>query len=147
MEEIMRIGLFSDTYLPDINGVATSVETLRKVLEENGHHVYVIANHKGLINLKREGNVLRLPGIELKWLYGYSMSSPLQLKAKDEIKAMNLDVIHVHTEFGVGIFGRLIAKELNIPLVSTYHTMYEDYTHYLNIFDIEIVEKAKIISR
>ena len=142
MEEIMRIGLFSDTYLPDINGVATSVETLRKVLEENGHHVYVIANHKGLINLKREGNVLRLPGIELKWLYGYSMSSPLQLKAKDEIKAMNLDVIHVHTEFGVGIFGRLIAKELNIPLVSTYHTMYEDYTHYLNIFDIEIVEKA-----
>ena len=49
----MRIGLFSATYLPDINGVATSVETLRKVLEEIGHHVYVIANHKGLINLKR----------------------------------------------------------------------------------------------
>ena len=66
----MRVGLFSDTYLPDLNGVATSVETLRKTLEEHGHDVFVIANHKGLLHLKREGNILRLPGIELKWLYG-----------------------------------------------------------------------------
>ena len=137
----MRIGLFSDTYLPDINGVATSVETLRKTLEEHGHDVFVIANHKGLIHLKREGNILRLPGIELKWLYGYAMSSPLQIKAKEEIKMMNLDIIHVHTEFGVGIFARTVAKDLNIPVVTTYHTMYEDYTHYFNEYDIEMVEK------
>ncbi|MGN1343900.1 MAG: glycosyltransferase [Traorella sp.] len=138
----MRIGLFSDTYLPDINGVATSVETLRQVLEEHGHDVFVIANHKGLLHLKREGNILRLPGIELKWLYGYSMSSPIQIRAKDEVKAMNLDLIHVHTEFGVGIFGRQLAKELNVPLISTYHTMYEDYTHYINLIDSELIEKA-----
>ena len=138
----MRVGLFSDTYLPDLNGVATSVETLRKTLEEHGHDVFVIANHKGLLHLKREGNILRLPGIELKWLYGYNMSSPLQLKSKEEVKAMNLDIIHVHKEFGVGIFGRNVAKDLNIPIVSTYHTMYEDYTHYLNIFGLEIVDKA-----
>lgn len=138
----MRIGLFSDTYLPDINGVATSVETLRKALEEHGHDVFVIANHRGLIHLKREGNILRLPGIELKWLYGYAMTSPVQIKAKEEIKMMNLDIIHVHTEFGVGIFGRSVAKDLNIPVVSTYHTMYEDYTHYLNELEIEFVEKA-----
>lgn len=138
----MRIGLFSDTYLPDLNGVATSVETLRKTLCDHGHEVFVIANHKGLIHLQREGNILRLPGIELKWLYGYSMTSPLQIKAKDEIKQMNLDIIHVHTEFGVGIFGRNIAKELNIPIVSTYHTMYEDYTHYLNFLDLEFVDKV-----
>lgn len=138
----MRIGLFSDTYLPDINGVATSVETLRKALEEHGHDVFVIANHKGLIHLKREGNILRLPGIELKWLYGYAMTSPVQLKAKEEIKMMNLDVIHVHTEFGVGIFARSVAKDLNIPVVTTYHTMYEDYTHYLNELEIDVVEKV-----
>lgn len=138
----MRIGLFSDTYLPDINGVATSVETLRKALEEHGHDVFVIANYKGLIHLQREGNILRLPGIELKWLYGYSMSSPLQIKAKEEVRQMNLDVVHVHTEFGVGIFGRTVAKELNLPIVSTYHTMYEDYTHYVNFLDLNIVDKA-----
>ena len=54
---------------------------------------------------------------------------------------MNLDIIHVHTEFGVGIFARTIAKELNIPVVTTYHTMYEDYTHYFNEYDIEMVER------
>ena len=138
----MRIGLFSDTYLPDINGVVSSTVTLQKALEKNGHEVFVIANHKGLLHTEREGNVLRLPGVELKWLYGYIMSSPIQLSAKEEIRQMNLDVIHVQTEFGVGIFARIVAKELGIPIVYTYHTMYEDYTHYVNLFDIDEVDKV-----
>lgn len=138
----MRIGLFSDTYLPDINGVVSSIVTLQKELEKNGHEVYVIANHKGLLHSKREGNVLRLPGFELKWLYGYILSTPYHFSAKDDIKAMNLDLIHVHTEFGIGIFARIIARDLGIPLVCTYHTMYEDYTHYINKFDIEGIDKV-----
>lgn len=138
----MRIGLFSDTYLPDINGVVSSIVTLQKELEKNGHEVFVIANHKGLLHSKREGNVLRLPGFELKWLYGYILSTPYHFSAKDDIKAMNLDLIHVHTEFGIGIFARIVAKDLGIPLVCTYHTMYEDYTHYINKFDIEGIDKV-----
>ena len=55
---------------------------------------------------------------------------------------MNLDLIHVHTEFGIGIFARIVAKDLGIPLVCTYHTMYEDYTHYINKFDIEGIDKV-----
>ena len=47
------------------------------------------------------------------------------------MKKWNLDVIHSHTEFGVGILARLFAKQFNIPLVHTYHTLYEDYTHYI----------------
>ncbi len=138
----MRIGLFSDTYLPDINGVVSSIVTLQKELEKNGHEVFVIANHKGLLHSIREGNVLRLPGFELKWLYGYILSTPYHFSAKEDIKAMNLDLIHVHTEFGIGIFARIVAKDLGIPLVCTYHTMYEDYTHYINKFDIEGIDKV-----
>ncbi len=136
----MRIGLFSDTYTPDINGVVSSIVTLQKELEKRGHEVYVITNHKALLTTQREGNVLRLPGLELKWLYGYKLSTPYHFSARDEIRKMNLDVIHVHTEFGVGMFGRTVAKYLNIPVVSTYHTMYEDYTHYINRFEIEEVD-------
>lgn len=143
----MRIGLFTDTYTPDINGVVSSIVTLQKELKKNGHEVYVIANHKAMTT-KREGNVLRLPGLELKWLYGYKLSTPYHFSAKEEIRQMHLDLIHVHTEFGVGMFGRIVAKYLNIPVVSTYHTMYEDYTHYVNRFDIEEVDKVgkKIVS-
>ncbi len=136
----MRIGLFSDTYAPEINGVVSSILTLQKELEKNGHEVFIITNRKGFLTTQRDGNVLRLPGLELKWLYGYKLSTPYHFSARDEIRKMNLDVIHVHTEFGVGMFARIVAKYLNIPVVSTYHTMYEDYTHYINRFDIEEVD-------
>lgn len=136
----MRIGLFSDTYTPDINGVVSSIVTLQKELEKKGHEVFIITNHKAFLTTQREGNVLRLPGLELKWLYGYKLSTPYHFSARDEIKKMNLDVIHVHTEFGVGMFARIVARYLNIPVVSTYHTMYEDYTHYINRFSIDEVD-------
>lgn len=138
----MRIGIFTDTYVPNINGVVSSIVTLQKGLEAKGHEVYIITSHKGFIHSTREGNVFRMPGLELKWLYGYILSTPYHFTVKAEIEKLNLDVIHVHTEFGVGIFGRIVAKTLNLPVVYTYHTMYEDYTHYINKFDLESIEKV-----
>lgn len=44
---------------------------------------------------------------------------------------MNLDVIHSNVEFTVGIFARVVSEQLSIPLVHTYHTNWEDYTHYI----------------
>lgn len=137
----MRIALFSDTYTPDINGVVSSIVTLQHQLEKMGNDVFIITNHKAL-SMKREGNIIHLPGLELKWLYGYKFTTPYHFAAKDMIAKMNLDVIHVHTEFGVGFFGRIVAHHLNIPLISTYHTMYEDYTHYWNKFHINEVDRA-----
>ncbi len=144
----MRIGLFSDTYLPDINGVVSSVELLRKKLTEKGCDVYVICTYPGLVKVKREGNIIRLPGIEFKKLYGYAITSPVHLLMIDEIGKLNLDIIHVHTEFGVGIFAQMCADRLHIPLVRTYHTTYEDYTHYVNFLGLDSVDKAakKIIA-
>lgn len=127
----MRVGLFTDTYLPDINGVVSSTVTLKKALEKAGHTVFVITNHAGA-TIELEGDVLRLPGVALKSLYGYKMSSPITLGATSYIRNMDLDVIHLQTNFGIGIFGQALAKSLGIPLVDTYHTMYEDYTHYIN---------------
>ena len=138
----MRIGLFSDTYLPDINGVVTSIETLRLELVSQGHEVFVVANHSSLLSLKYENNLLLLPGIELKFLFDYNMSGPINFTAMEVVKGMNLDVIHVHTEFGVGIFARICARTLNIPLVYTYHTTYEDYTHYVNFFHSKAFDKV-----
>ena len=137
----MKIALFSDAYTPDINGVVTSILTLQQELEKHGHVVYIVTTHPKLLETKVEGTIMRLPGIELKQLYGYVMSSPIHLKAMDIIRDWNLDVIHAHTEFGIGIFARIVAKNLKIPLVSTYHTMYEDYTHYLNLLKLDSVDK------
>lgn len=141
----MNIALFSDTYLPDINGVVSSIETLRQKLEEAGHNVYVVCTFPGGISnfkVQKEGNIIRLPGIELKQLYGYAMASPFHFSLINELKELKLDIIHAHTEFGVGIFARFVAKNLNIPLVSTYHTTYEDYTHYVNPIHLDVIDGA-----
>lgn len=139
----MRIGLFSDAYLPDINGVVSSIATLKAALEKLGHTVFVVSNHNG-INVKydAENHILRLPGLEVKKFYGYKMSNPIQLRGEEYIRKMDLDVIHVHTEMGIGLFARQMAKKYNIPLVYTYHTLYEDYLHYVNSKDFQTVDQA-----
>lgn len=138
----MNVGIFTDTYLPDINGVVSSVELLRKKLEENGHNAYVICTYKGVYKVKKEGKIIRLPGTEVKKLYGYALTQPLHLLYIEELKELNLDIIHAETEFGVGIFANIVASTLNLPLVRTYHTTYEDYTHYVNFLKSKTLDKG-----
>lgn len=126
----MRIGLFTDTYPPYINGVSTSVLMLKQGLEKLGHEVYVVTVNSENFHYKKEDNVLMIPGVPIG-IYDFRMTSLYPLKAQKIIKSWNLDVIHTHTEFAVGSFARLIAKQYNIPLVHTYHTMYEEYIYYI----------------
>ncbi len=144
----MRIGMFCDSYLPDINGVVTSVVTLKQALVEKGHEVWVVSNHPSLLKTQIDHDLqeIRLPGIKIKQLYGYKASSPIQIRILKEIAKLNWDVIHAHSEFGVGIFGRIAAKYLHIPVVSTYHTTYEDYTHYVNFLKMDSIDRfAKLL--
>ena len=128
----MRIGIFTDTYTPFINGVTTSVVMLKEALEKKGHIVYIVTvNHEDLhFKYKEDEKIIRIPGVPIG-IYDYRLTGIYPLKAINKIKKWNLDVIHSQTEFGVGTFARIIAKQFNIPLVHTYHTMYEDYIHYI----------------
>lgn len=126
----MRIGLFTDTYPPYINGVSTSVLMLKQGLEKLGHEVYVVTVNSENFSYKNDENVLMIPGVPIGVL-DFRMTSLYPIKAQRIIKSWNLDVIHTHTEFGVGSFARLISKQYNIPLVHTYHTMYEEYIYYI----------------
>lgn len=126
----MRIGLFTDTYPPYINGVSTSVLMLKQGLEKLGHKVYVVTINSEEFSYKEEDNVLRIPGIP-SGILDFRVSSLYPIKAKNIIKKWNLDIIHTHTEFSIGSFARLISKQYNIPLVHTYHTMYEEYIYYI----------------
>lgn len=128
----MRIGIFTDTYPPFINGVSTSIVMLKRALEKAGHEVFVVTvnNEKMSYIYDSEEKIIRIPGIPVG-IYDYRLTSIYSIKALNQIKKWKLDVIHSHTEFGIGTFSRIIAKQLNIPVVHTYHTMYEDYIHYI----------------
>lgn len=128
----MRIGLFTDSYPPYINGVSTSVATLKRALEKQGHIVYVVtvSNNALKYEYDQEERIVKVPGIPIG-IYDYRLSRIYPLSMINTMKNWNLDVVHSHTEFGIGILARLFAKQFNIPLVHTYHTLYEDYTHYI----------------
>ncbi len=128
----MRIGIFTDTYPPFINGVSTSIAMLEKGLREKGHDVFIVTVNPENFSYKyeNEDRIIRIPGVPTG-IYDYRLTGIYSIRALNKIKDWKLDIIHSHTEFGIGTFARIVAKQYNIPLVHTYHTMYEDYVHYI----------------
>lgn len=124
----MNIGIFTDTYYPQINGVATSALMLKENLEALGHKVYVFTTTDPLADIN-EKNVFRVASLPFRSARRVGALYNPRLARK--IRRLNLDIIHTNTEFPLGIFGRTMARELKIPLLHTYHTIYEDYTHYI----------------
>ena len=128
----MRIGIFTETYTPYISGLVTSEVMLKHALEKQGHEVYVVTENIESFKYEydEKERVLKIPGLPTG-IYDSRLTSIYPVRAVKKIKSWKLDVIHSQTEFAVGTFARIIAKQYNIPLVHTYHTMYEDYIHYV----------------
>ncbi len=127
----MRIALFTETYLPTINGVVTHVKTLKDGLEALGHTVLVVTADSRFNNHVIADDVMYCPAVKVKKIYNYDVAPPISIERLEKIKNFAPDIIHIHNEFGVGISGILIAKQLNVPLVYTLHTMYDDYVYYV----------------
>ena len=127
----MKIAIFTDTYPPFINGVSTSAYNLVKVLKEHGHDVIVVTPRTTDGKLEYTDGIIRVPGVELKKMYGYRLTGFYFKKAMQIIKDFGVELIHNQTDIGIGQFARIAARQLNVPLVYTYHTAYEDYTYYV----------------
>ncbi|MBR5793262.1 MAG: glycosyltransferase family 4 protein [Anaerotignum sp.] len=128
----MKIGIFSDTYFPQLNGVATSIRTLATALENRGHQVYIFTPsdprcYEGYDTLQ----VVRLPSVPVHFVRDYRAGYVFSPFLARKIAELDLDIIHTQTEFCLGALGRFISTTQGIPLVHTYHTMYEDYVHYI----------------
>lgn len=128
---MMRIAIFAETYFPFISGIVTHIQTLKESLEESGHEVLIVtASPKTNRHYVKDG-VLYCPAIPMKRIYGYGFSNPLNLERLKIIREFNPDVLHIHTEFSMGIFAQFAARKLKKPIVYTLHTMYDDYLFYV----------------
>ena len=128
----MNIGFFTDTYFPQLSGVATSIQTLKVALEKQGHNVFIFTTtdphlKKGTI----EPNVFRFGSIPFVSFTDRRIAVRGFFEATKVAKEVQLDIVHTHTEFALGMIGKYVAKQLNIPAIHTYHTLYEDYLHYV----------------
>lgn len=126
----MNIGFFTNTYLPNVYGLTSSIESFRKGLEALGHTVYVFAPKTyGYTDANK--NVIRYPSLYWKYKIEYSIALSWYPPMNKVIDVLKLDVIHVHQPFSVAKDGWRQARRLGIPVVFTNHTRYEDYTHYV----------------
>lgn len=142
----MKIGFFTDTYFPQVSGVSTSIKTLKEQLELKGHEVYIFTTTDPKAP-KYERNIIRMPSVPFVSfkerrivVRGFWFA---YLKAKE----YDLDLIHTHTEFGAGLLGKWIGKRLDVPVIHTYHTMYEDYLHYIAKGKVLRPSYVKFLSR
>ena len=126
----MNIGIFTDAYYPQVSGVVTSTFILKNELTRLGHSVTIITVAHP--DVEEEEGIMRLPSIPFFLLPSQRVGMIYSRKIMNKIKKLDLDIIHTQTEFSIGIFGRIVAKKLDIPVVHTYHTMYEDYIHYVS---------------
>ena len=127
----MKVAIFTETYYPFISGVVTHIETLKNGLEAQGHKVLIVTmDPKADHHYVRDG-ILYCPSIPLKKIYGYGVANPLNLRRLSYIRAFNPDIIHIQTEFTMGLFGLFCARRLKKPVVYTLHTMYDDYLFYV----------------
>ncbi|MDY0210581.1 MAG: glycosyltransferase family 4 protein [Acholeplasma sp.] len=129
----MRIGLFTDAYLPQISGVTTSIYMLAEGLRSLGNEVYIITTSGA--NTVEDPYIIRLKGMPIpkKGLKSFRIVPFTNAHIK-KIHALNLDVMHVHTEFSIGSVAVHMRDKYEIPMVFTVHTMYEEYLHYVSKF-------------
>lgn len=134
----MRIGLFTDTYRPSINGIVFVVETLKKRLEEEGHEVYVFCPAKSIRPSSMEldfpddeDHIVRFPSIRGAFFDDYDTSIFFPPRVVQQIRELNLDVIHVFTPSQVGLVGVQAAWKNDTPFIMQHSTdLYEFVEHY-----------------
>ncbi len=127
----MRIGIFTDTYHPDINGVVTSIKMLEQEMTKRGHEVFIFSPTKHEPTENQNLYMLKSIPLFVAKKYKYRIASFYSRSIAKQIKELNLDVVHTQSEFSLGLFGKIISRKFNIPFVHTYHTMWEDYVHYI----------------
>lgn len=134
----MRIVYFTDTYYPEINGVANTLSRLHQYLDKNGiEHIFFAPEYA---DEKPEKEVLRFRGFQIPFSPNsrLAVTMPFHSEIKRRVLEFKPDIIHIVTEFTMGQEGLRIAKETGIPVVMSYHTNIEQYLEY---FHAKLLEK------
>lgn len=122
----LRIVMFSNTYLPSINGVAISVNRLKAGLERQGHQVLLCV--PSYDDQPPEADVFRIP-ILINLGVAFRLANPFHRQTWRAVREFQPDVIHLHHPYWLGSFGLRMSRKLKVPAVFTYHTRLEQFAH------------------
>ncbi len=126
----MKIAIFTNNYLPNVYGVPMSIETFRKEFELLGHEVFIFApNFPGYSDENK--NVFRYPSLDINIRFRLPLGIPCSRRMDKILEKLNLDVIHSQHPNLLGSAAWKWAKKKNIPLIFTWHTLYDQYTNFV----------------
>ncbi len=125
----MRIAHFTNTYKPNTNGVVRSVSSFRDVLTTMGHQIFIFSQDSPNY-YDQEPFIFRYPALSIP-AFDYSLSIPVSPHIDWLLPSLKLDVIHSNHPILVGNAAADKAEKLDIPLVFTFHSRYEEYSQML----------------
>jgi glycosyltransferase involved in cell wall biosynthesis len=131
----VRIACFTDTYLPEINGVVTSIESHTRLLAERGHELVIYApKYRAYGDDPPPGvRVERYPSFSFISNKATRVALPSIASVIANLYRFAPDVVHVHTPLSIGVVGILGARSLRLPSVQTYHTYIPDFMQYVEL--------------
>ena len=126
----MKIAFITNNYEPIVSGITTSINTFAESLNRRGHRVYIFApdypNYR-----ERNKSVQRVFSVKLYYKEKYPLPVIRSSTLSQLLTGLSIDVLHSHHPFGLGQTAIRAAKHLSLPIICTYHTMYEEYCHYI----------------
>ncbi|MGE5462332.1 MAG: glycosyltransferase family 4 protein [Syntrophothermus sp.] len=137
----MHIAYFTNTYLPVVSGVVRSVQSFRDALSALGHNVFIFAQEDDYEDT--EPFIFRYPSLKLPLPGDIPTALPVSSFVDQLLPKLKLDIIHTHHPFLLGQTAAGKARDLNLPLVFTFHTQYHEYTHYVPIPQEQVQEFLK----
>ncbi|WP_096152876.1 glycosyltransferase family 4 protein [Bacillus sp. FJAT-45066] len=131
----MKIAIFTDTFAPDVNGVARTLKRFTDHLERNNIQYLVFAPESSNESIYNN-HVHRFTSLPFFLYPECRLALPNVLHVKEELLTFKPDIIHVATPFNIGLCGLHYAKKLDIPVVGSYHT---DFDKYLEYYDLQFL--------
>jgi 1,2-diacylglycerol 3-alpha-glucosyltransferase len=131
VDKPLHIAHYTNVYKPMRNGVVTSVESFRRGQLDQGHSVYVVAASPMNKSYQQERFVFNVAAITL-WQQQYPFALPYDPTITGVLRGLQPDLLHTHHPMGLGRLARCCSQRLGVPLVFTFHTWYEDFSHYFS---------------
>jgi glycosyltransferase involved in cell wall biosynthesis len=128
----MRIAIFTDTFAPEINGVARTLGRLTEYLGRRNIQYQVFAPETSS-SVPSVPQVKRFSSMPFLLYPECRLALPNPINLNQTLQRFNPTLIHIATPFNLGLYGLLYGKKHNIPMVASYHTHFDDYLSYYNL--------------
>lgn len=143
----MNIGIFTDSYRPYTSGVVRSIELFSREFVARGHKVYIFGPDYPLLRPPKEEGVFRFISVPWPTNPDFSLPIPISAQLGLTMEKINLDIVHVHSPFLLGSLGARAARRYKLPLIFTFHTLYEQYVHYFPFVEKTSKQVVQAIAR